>query len=57
MTGERSRLKFGAVPSVFNFKSSTSQESERLKRMGLRGSIQDTNTEEGRPADGWNDYR
>lgn len=57
MTGERSRLKFGAVPSVFNFKSSTSQESERLKRMGLRGSIQDTNIEEGRPADGWNDYR
>lgn len=46
LTGERSRLKYGAVPSVFDFKSDTSQESERSKRMRLRGSTQDTETKE-----------
>lgn len=46
ITGERSRLKYGAVPSVFDFKSDTSQESKRSKRMRLRGSTQDTETRE-----------
>lgn len=31
LTGERSRLKHGAVPSVFDFKCDTSQESERSR--------------------------
>lgn len=46
MTGERSRLKYGAVPSVFVFKSDTPQESERSKRMRPRGSTRDTETKE-----------
>ncbi|XP_062575195.1 uncharacterized protein LOC134237110 [Saccostrea cucullata] len=44
-SGERSRLKHGAVPSVFDFKSTgtqTFQETERSKRMRLRANIQQT---------------
>lgn len=35
-----------AVPSVFDFKSNTSQESEKSKRMRLRGSTQDKEMKE-----------
>ncbi|XP_056001512.1 uncharacterized protein LOC125681144 isoform X1 [Ostrea edulis] len=43
--GERRRLKYGAAPSVFDFKNtSTTQESDRAKQKRLRESTQDTCT-------------